>query len=162
VIPTYTRAGKPASYMARTFCDEPKRYLYPRSEENPDLDVMFGEARWEPDQTVVVVTEGAFDALAVERDYARAGGAVAVAALGGSIVRPMHAAKLSAFRRVVIFTDADAAGDASAAELTAYLARHTSITRVRSDARDEKGKPMDADKMSARGMLTSFLERMLG
>jgi len=117
-------SGAPRSYMARTFAGE-KRYLYPRIEERPQLDIIFGEQHWK-ERERVVVTEGALDALAVER----ATGAN-VAALGGAIPRPLHAAKMGTFASVVLLTDADAAGDAAAKKLAAALGRRAEIARVR-------------------------------
>lgn len=135
VVPTFQYGtGLPAGYMARTFAKSTRRYLYPDASAHSDLDVMFGEVYWpapgyrkgdlngEPQR--VVVTEGAFNALAVERAV---GGVVA--ALGGSFVRPMHTGKLAGFGEVVLLTDSDDAGDRAAAELTAALVRHVSKIR---------------------------------
>ncbi len=104
------------SYQARTFVNDKRRYLYPDSSERPDLDLMFGEAYWpalsDRKSSRVVVCEGAFNALAVERAV---GGYIA--ALGGSDIRSMHVAKLSTFGAVDIFTDCDAAGEKAAERL---------------------------------------------
>ncbi len=118
----------PYSYQARDFCDREKRYLYPSSDERPNLDVMFGELGWAyKERDVVVVTEGAFNALAVER----ANGEVRVAAIGGSQLRPAHVLRLSTFRRVLVLTDSDLAGDKIADKLMTALHRHTEVKRVR-------------------------------
>lgn len=117
-------AGAPRSYMARSFAGE-KRYLYPRAEERAQLDVIFGEQHWRGRERVVV-TEGALDALAVER---ATGGCVA--ALGGAMLRSLHVAKLGTFAEVVVLTDADAAGDTAAKNLSAALGRRARLARVR-------------------------------
>jgi DNA primase len=128
VIVVRDAAGRARNYMARDFTGgEPRRYLYPAAVDRPDLDVVFGEQHWPAsNRRRVVVTEGALDALAVERAV---GGTVA--ALGGSMVRPLHVAKLGTFREVVVLTDSDAAGDAAADVLGASLGRHAALLRVR-------------------------------
>jgi DNA primase len=122
VLPIHNVHGSVVSYVGRAFLDLPKRYLYPRTEEGADKDVMFGERHW-PVPTIgrgtVVVTEGAFKSLAVERAIP----VVSHAALGGSGVRLMHVTRLGTFKRVVVFTDADAAGEAAGDELVARLTR---------------------------------------
>lgn len=118
-------ARGPAGYMARTYSDQTRRYLYPRGDEKPDLDVMFGQENWSG-RREVVVTEGALNALAVERAV---GGNIA--ALGGSDIREMHVARLVTFARVVILTDSDKAGDEVASNLMGMLGRHTLAVRVR-------------------------------
>jgi DNA primase len=132
VMPVRDAGSRPCSYMARTFTDHPTRYLYPSTKEAPDLDCAFGEEFWPDDdgpreKAVIVVTEGALNALAVERAM---GGAVAVVALGGSDPRPMHVLKISSFGRVLILTDDDPAGRGAAWELKNQLARHTAVGRV--------------------------------
>jgi DNA primase len=129
------RGGRLASYMARAFVPSEKRYLYPREAEGADMDVMFGEEHWPRGRELVVVTEGAFKSLAVERVVGTERG---VAALGGSGARPMHVAKLATFRRVVVLTDVardkapeDDAGERAGDELQAALAGHAETTRVR-------------------------------
>jgi DNA primase len=139
VVPIWAwkwRAGymSERSYVARAFSSDPKRYLYPGINEGADLDVMWGELHWpmERERAVVVVTEGAFDAMAAERALEGLD-CVYFAALGGSPspVRPVHAAKLAGFGAVVLLTDPDAAGDRCAAALAAQLARHAVVERVR-------------------------------
>jgi len=124
----------PVSYMARDFSGSrrAKRYLWPASEENADSDMMFGEHLWTfpAYRTDIVVTEGAFNALAVERALLGPN-RVTVGALGTSALRDEHAGKLATFKRVIVLTDADPAGDKAANELHTALARHTRVTRVR-------------------------------
>jgi DNA primase len=142
VIPVRDRLGALCGYMARSW--EPRarrRYLYPSEAEGADMDVMFGEQHWSRDSPVCVLTEGALKSLAVERvEWGK--GAPAVAALGGSGIRPMHAHKLaSSFRRVVVLTDADEAGERAGDELQGHLARHVELRRCR------LGKGEDADSV---------------
>lgn len=127
VLVVRDRRGIARSYMARDYAGEGKRYLYPRENERPDLDVVFGEQHWPASgRRTVVVTEGALDALAAER-----AGALCVAAMGGSHVRPMHAVKVSTFREVVLLTDPDKAGDRAAEDMRAMLGRTVLVRRVR-------------------------------
>jgi len=135
VIPVWTFAGGaddfvPWSYRARTFVDHETRYFFPKESDGPDLDKMFGQLYWPPvsdrRRARVYVTEGDFNALAIERvapGY--------IASLGASDVRPAHTALLATFGEVVIVTDFDLAGEHAAELLIAALARHTRIDRVR-------------------------------
>lgn len=121
-----------AGYSARTFCGAEPRYQTPSDYENADRSVMFGEHLWpsldrENRRPVVVVTEGAFNALAVRRVCPD----VAVAALGGSTVDPMQVLKLATFRRVVLVTDPDIAGEKAAKALGSMLGRNAELGRVR-------------------------------
>lgn len=131
VIPVRDRAGRLRTYMARAFGDAPKRYLYPRREEGADPAALFGEEHWPAlsggRRSCVVVCEGAFNALAVDRALR---GRVAVAALGGAEVHAEHLAKLASFARVVVLTDADAAGERAARDLGAGLTRHCYVYRA--------------------------------
>ncbi len=119
--------GRPANYMGRAFGDQDRRYLYPHSKEEPRLDAMFGEEHWGEASTEVVVVEGGFNGLAVERAVPD----LPIAALGGSDVRMGHLTRLARFERVVVATDADAAGDAAAEALYAGLARRCDVVRAR-------------------------------
>jgi len=138
VLVVRNRLAQPRSYMARDYLGEGKRYLYPRTEERPDLDVVFGEQHWPPSgRDRVVVTEGALDALAAER-----AGAQYVAAIGGSQVRPMHVTKISTFREAVVMTDPDEAGENAAENLRAMLGRSVSVVRVKlATGRDANATP---------------------
>jgi DNA primase len=128
VVPIRDRARRWRSYMARTFVDSDRRYYYPRrDEERPDLDALFGEEHWPAPEDrrgrLVVVTEGGFKTLAVERAFP----GVPCGALGGSEVRAMHVAKLSTFGGVVVFTDDDDAGRKARVALAAALGRHIPV-----------------------------------
>jgi DNA primase len=121
--------------MGRTISKtETKRYLWAPKEDRPDPDALFGERCWPAYEgrasRTVYVTEGAINALAVERAVAGLPGR-SVAALGASNVRPLHVAKLATFGRVVVLTDPDSAGDGAAGELVAALSSATDVVRVR-------------------------------
>jgi 5S rRNA maturation endonuclease (ribonuclease M5) len=135
VLVTRDAAGTPAGYAARTISRDPavKRYLAPRGEERPDFGVMFGEERWpsRAQRDLVVVLEGALNALAVERALVAHGGVASLATLSGSRAPAIVFAKLATFSRVVSLTDSDRAGDLVDEELKMGLGRHVDYRRVR-------------------------------
>jgi DNA primase len=129
ILTTWHDPKRAASYMARDFCENGKRYLYPAAHENANLDALFGSHLWQQHiQDEIYVTEGAFNAMAIRRAL---GEYTNVAAIGGSSLRSAHARALARFAKVVLVTDSDKAGDKAAKELRAALARHTSVLRVR-------------------------------
>ncbi len=127
VFPCRGAGGSPANYSARTFVDAEPRYTTPGPEEHADPSVFFGEHLWPAERELVVVTEGALNAVAVRRAMR-----VPVAAFGGSKNFELeHALKLATFRRVVLLTDPDAAGDAAARQIAMSLGRGVEALRVR-------------------------------
>lgn len=130
---------QPASYMARDFSGarRAKRYLFPYEEEHANRDIMFGEHLWRMPgyRDTVIVTEGALNALAVERAAIMSYVQVDIAAIGtsnpGDRTFAAHMGKLATFKHVVILTDSDPAGDKVAAQISAQLAGHTRVSRVR-------------------------------
>jgi len=126
VVPVHDYADELANYMARSMGPSRRRYLYPSLAEGPDLDAVFGERHWPMRRERVYACEGALNAMAVERAVPGAH----VAALGGSHIRPLHAAKLSTFGEVFLLTDPDEAGERAANSLRASLGRHCWVTRV--------------------------------
>ena len=130
VFPLRDGAGQPRSYTARTFLGHSVPYLTPARSERPDQSALFGEQVWPlpANRDRVVVVEGAVDALAVERAV---GGWVA-GMLGATRASALLvAAKLATFRRVVVLTDPDPAGDAAWSVLQTSLVRHCQVERVR-------------------------------
>jgi DNA primase len=131
VFTTVDSSMRFASYMARDFSGSrrAKRYLWPAAEEGADSNVMFGEHLWPLPQyrEKLYVTEGAFNALAIERVLPSG----SVGALGSTSTVAHYAAKIATFKHVVIVTDSDEAGDNAATELQTALARHSVVSRVR-------------------------------
>ncbi len=133
VIPYRDAGGRPRGYTARTFFNNPKRYLEAHPSEGAMRSAMFGEQHWphvSRETSTVFVCEGALNALAVERalfDEAFP----SVAAISGSEPSAGHVAKLATFGYVVVLTDPDKAGDRAAEILGNALARHCAIARVR-------------------------------
>jgi len=126
-IPARAHDGALCNYTARTYVGSPARYISARSDEHPVPGAIFGELHWPAPahRDVVVVTEGALNALAVERvsDFP-------VASLFGSSVQLGHLVKIATFKRVLVCTDPDLAGDAAAERLMGALARHAKVGRV--------------------------------
>jgi len=122
VIPTRSASGRLLSYTARAIGVMSHRYLTPGRDEHADMSAVFGEEHWGPEGGIVLVWEGAFNALAGERalpEYP-----FAVLGTGGV----SHAndlgvrEKLRSFDGAIVVTDADAAGDKAFADVTAGLA----------------------------------------
>lgn len=127
VFPVRETSGVPVGYFARTFTGRSRRYLTPDRHENASVNAVYGEQHW-PDQSArntVVATEGGIDALAVERAVR-----VPIGAVLGSEPSPGQILRLSTFRRVLIATDGDSAGEKVAGVLWAALKRWTEVERI--------------------------------
>lgn len=131
--------ARPAGYSARTWAGEEPKYKTPHESEGADKDAIFGEHIWPADlreRRVIGITEGAVDALALERATG-----IMVGSMSGSDVRPGHVIKLATFATVIVLTDPDAAGDRAAAGYASSLGRHVRVLRPMLPA------GMDAAKM---------------
>jgi DNA primase len=127
VLPWRDGRGHLVGYTARAFTPTGKRYLEPRGEEGADRSAIYGEEHWPaPDaRACVFVTEGALDALAVERAVREP-----VAALCGSVLLPGHVARLSTFAEVVVASDPDGAGDGLVDAAVSALVRWVRVRRA--------------------------------
>lgn len=130
VLPWIDAYGQFAGYSARTFVGEEPKYLTPDKRDNADLSTMFGEHTWSGLNEVIIVTEGALNVMAALRavdDYRIDGGA-----MGGSDINGMHMIKLASFKKVIILTDSDPAGDKAAIDMEYALGRYVEhLPRVR-------------------------------
>lgn len=125
VIPYEDGTGRLLGYTARSFTGDRRRYLEPEPDvDGSSLAALFGERYWPAAREVLFVTEGAFNALAVERAL----GDVAIAALAGSQIRVQHATKLVTWPRIVLVSDPDGAGDALAEKVRVLVSRYGTIT----------------------------------
>jgi DNA primase len=134
VFPIRDDVDRLRSWVARSFCGQPIRYLTPKKEDGADPSAVFGEERWR-ERRVVVVCEGAINALAAER-----AGAAEVAALGGSRLEPGVVAKLSRFRGMIILTDSDLAGEKARGELAGAVGRSVRVANARLDPGTDAAK----------------------
>jgi len=164
VFPIRDQKGRVANYSARTFVDDPVRYLAASTWERPDLSVMWGEETW-PSLGMrfgpVVVFEGVLNGLAIERALSGQfairsyDGVVhdmlSLAALQGSDVDHRKLAKLATFPGIIDATDPDAAGARASRQLFASLGR-----------RDRKVVRMPyPDKRDAAELEPGFLREMV-
>lgn len=129
VFPVRDTGGKLISYTARSYTNDERRYKEPSKREGADLGAVFGAEHWPKlvHRRVVVVTEGAINALAVERAFPYS---LPLGAIYGSQLAPGHVARLSTFRTVLMASDPDKAGNRVAAELTEALQRWVAVIRV--------------------------------
>lgn len=141
VIPARDKVGRVLNYTARSFAGHAKRYLNARDADGPDASAVFGEQHWPAINVrpLVVVTEGALNALAVERVWRSP-----VAALFGSSVRLAHVGKIATFGAALILTDPDLAGDRAGEKLAAAIKGHVDGLRL---ARVELPRGTDADSV---------------
>ncbi len=121
VFPWRDDRGLVRGYTARAFLPALRKHDEPGERDGAARGFVLGEQHWPSSgRSVVVVVEGMFDALAVER----ATGAC-VGAARGSNLTPQHASKLATFAEVVAATDPDGAGASFAEALRSSLGRWT-------------------------------------
>jgi DNA primase len=135
-LPVYDQRGRLANYAARTFANAEKRYLAAGSWERPDTNALFGEHLWGAERGDVVVFEGALNGLALERALQQGGVDAELAGMSGLDqnevgIEVRTLTKLMTFRRVIVATDPDAAGERAADAIRAALGRRMPVTRVR-------------------------------
>lgn len=130
VLPMKDRQGRVCSYTARDWTGQGKRYLEPQSSEGAQKPALFGEHLW-VDHPTMVVTEGCFDAIAVARAVREASRWFDSCGLHGSRLHVSQAVKFSRYKRVIVATDSDPAGDAVAADLAEALGRYCTVVRAR-------------------------------
>lgn len=126
-LPIRDESGTLISYTGRTIIGSPIRYKNPSIDDGADLAAIFGVQHWGSDSDVVVVTEGGFNALAVERVSPPSW---RVAALYGSSLHPRHLLALSRFDNILLATDPDGAGNRVSAELADELDGSANCFRV--------------------------------
>lgn len=135
-LPIYDARGRLVNYAARSFVGDETRYLAAPGWDRPDTSALFGEHRWPAAvRGDVLVFEGALNGLAIERALAETGLGAELAGMSG-LDQTAHGVevrtltKLATFRRVVIATDPDEAGERAAAAIVAALARRMPVVRL--------------------------------
>ena len=144
VFPWREASGKLLGYTARAYVPHEKRYLEPSEKEGASRGAVFGEEHWPPPgdaRDVVVVVEGAFDGLAIERATG-----IPFGAPNGSNFLPAHANKISTFKRIITATDPDAAGVAFQAAIET-LSRHSQVIPIELPI-DAKGGRFDPARLA--------------
>lgn len=126
ILPVIDARGRLVSYTGRSWRrDAERKYLEPKTEENAERGTIFGAHRW-TDRDTVFLTEGGLNALAIDRAVCHR---VHVGALMGSNFEPEHAVQLASWRRVVIASDPDSAGE-KMRRAVAALRRHVTIAHL--------------------------------
>ena len=164
VLPIWSGGTMPVlvHYTARSFAGSAAKYKSALRSEGFDDSAIFGEEFWPAlaDRELVVVVEGAFNALAIERILP-----VPLASLFGSNVSISHLNKLSSFSRVLVLTDPDLAGDRAAEKLIGALARNVvkcrgKIERLRLPSRTDANDLERSDRTAFRALLLDSIEKM--
>lgn len=129
VFPVRDAGGKLIGYTGRSYVGSERRYKEPSKREGADLGAVFGEEHWPAtrQRKVIAVTEGAMDALAVERAYPYS---LPIGGIYGSQLHDGHVNRLSTFEFVLMATDPDNAGNKVAAALAERLRRWSQVIRV--------------------------------
>jgi hypothetical protein len=126
VFPWRDDRGVVRGYTARAFLPGIRKHDEPREEDGAAVGHVLGEELWpRGGRRVVVVVEGMWDGLAVERATGACFGAAR-----GSHLSPAHAAKLSTFDEVVACAEPDEAGRRYGDALRAALGRWTRFRLV--------------------------------
>jgi len=146
-IPIRDTNRKLVTWQARTYIDDELRYTTPDRVRTP---ILYGAEHWPDveDRRVLVVVEGPFDVLAVDRaTRLPAGGMI------GSNPSALQVSTMATFQNVVVMSDADEAGDRIWHELRG-LKRWTNVVRARlADGEDPGG----ADDSTLRAALADWL-----
>lgn len=127
VIPVYT-SGRLRTYSARAFVDGIRRYDAGLEKHGAEPgEAVFGEPKFDPTLDTVTIAEGCFSMLALERACAPN-----PCAILSSYLTPGRILALSRFKRIIVATDPDAAGD-KVMKAILPLGRRVEIVRLRLD-----------------------------
>jgi hypothetical protein len=135
-LPIYDARGRLVNYTARSFGGAEKRYLAAGTWENPDTSTLLGEHVWPAtSRGDVLLFEGALNGFALERAMLVAGLCAELAGMSGldqeeAGIDVRTLTKLMTFRRVIVATDPDAAGERAAEAVQASLGRRMPVTRL--------------------------------
>ena len=159
VFPVRDVGGKLIGYTGRSYTGSERRYKEPSRAEGADLGAVFGEEHWPKERKVVVVTEGAIDALAVERVFPYS---LPVAGIYGSQLHDGHVNRLSTFEWVLMATDPDRAGNQVANALRDRLRRWSHVVRVDMPEGEDAASLSLKDAQALKDALSSSLSVVHG
>lgn len=126
-VPVRDDRGVLLNYTSRLFYGRGPKTKEPDRNEGADKGAVFGETHW-PDRgerRIVVLNEGSFDALAVERIAD-----LPVGAIFGSELLEGHILRLGTFDGIVVCSDPDEAGDKLWDEARDAFGRTRKVSRV--------------------------------
>lgn len=146
-------------YTGRSYTGSERRYKEPSKREGADLGAVFGEEHWHKRRRVVAVTEGAIDALAVERCFPYS---LDIAGIYGSQLHQGHVSRLSTFEYVLMCTDSDNAGNKVVKALEEQLRRWTTVLRVELPEGEDPGSLSVNNPQVLKDALTSCLRVVHG
>lgn len=144
VIPVRASTGRLAAFVGRAFLGSLRRYEEPTESDGADLGVMFGEEHWPApgaERRHLWLTEGVFDALAIERAAGGFVGALRGSQFGdfdamgdkggqGALHGLRRLAAITTFEAITVVTDPDAAGDKAARVVRESAGRWCRVRRV--------------------------------
>ncbi len=127
-MPACDGQGRLLNFATRTYIEAPQKSKEPNEGSGAEKSAVFGEFLWpdRSDRRVVVATEGAFDALATEREMPE----FCHGAIFGSEVLPGHLLRFGSFDAILVASDPDDAGDKYFRAIRSGLARMKRVERV--------------------------------
>lgn len=160
VLVARDETGRVLDWTARDFAwqrvgSERRRHRHPTRRGGPDPGALFGEEHW-PERgvrCVGVVTEAAWDALAIERATG-----FHIGALFGSATKVMHPRvlmRLASWAAVLVATDGDEAGEEAFELIRGALSRHTKVRRVPMPAEEDVNEMERRDVAELRARVLS-------
>jgi hypothetical protein len=162
VLPIWDVEGRLANYAARTFVDDEVRYRAAHDREHPDKSALYGEHLWPrlEQRWTGLVFEGALNGLALERALARftdgdleyvserVAELPSLVGLSGSRFDYRKAAKMATFRRLLVATDPDKAGDEAFDEIYGALRRRAEVVRFEYPRRGADALDTPSDELA--------------
>jgi hypothetical protein len=127
-MPACDGQGRLLNFATRTCIEALQKSKEPNEGSGAEKSAVFGEFLWpnRGDRRVVVATEGAFDALATEREMPE----FCHGAIFGSEVLPGHLLRFGSFDAILVASDPDDAGDKYFRAIRSGLARMKRVERV--------------------------------
>lgn len=127
-IPVHTERGELVNYTGRTYLNSTRRYITAKTSDGASVTHVFGEYGWPEDRLKrkILLTEGAFDALTLERLYPH----LPIGAFYGSEIHDHQVRRISKFGVGIFAKDHDKAGTKAAGRIINRLSRYMDIRVV--------------------------------